>query len=287
MSLFKKEKDFETRLVEAGYSVELVRDYVGTKNFVVKEDANRNLLFIGPTGRLVVLTPEGKVYTCINLYCIVFSDDIKYKDYTVELISNTEPNIIRVDLDHPNLKEVKQLPDLPIIRINNPNYEGYAKIDWSKYMGQKVLVIITGKEIYQEVVSLKTISEENPVLAKHIENFLNEAKSYKEVEAGKWFITGKNKIHVSKIFTSSKFKEITANNAFPALAETIKKALEEEQESDLKKLTLIHTHPVCSPLSSKDIQSIKELAKDLDMKKGNAEILAISIKEKIIFRYSL
>ncbi len=184
------------------------------------------------------------------------------------------------------------------IMINSEDEDPYVNLDWTPYKGKEVDVVYRkDKDIIvpQLVTSKDLIRKDDERLADLVEDFLLRApltiaSFYDIAEVGRWMIRGQN-IYTSNIFTSYSMNSIKAEDAFPPLTKTVQEALNNEPESDLKDLILMHTHPKPNtPLSPGDYRSVEKLAGDFGMEKGDTiKILAIPINEKgnLIFSYDL
>ncbi len=270
-----------------GLNFQFIEDNIGSKRCLSKEDKNKNIMFIGPTGKMVIISSNNKIFTTKSYYCVNFANRIKYPDYSLELFEKTNSNQMEIDFSNPNVKEVDLTTKPSEIIINDT--KKYPNIKWQDYLGKEVVIKIIGKRTEQVVLSVEVIEKDEPRLASVIRDLVEESRKMPNVEIGQWIIFGKKKIYKSKLFTSKRFKEIGVNEAFETLAETIKNALQQENESDLYRLTLLHTHPIAgAPLSFQDITSLQIIARELEVKKENTlEIFAIPTPDNgsILFRY--
>lgn len=186
----------------------------------------------------------------------------------------------------------------PTIIIKPDDEKPYAKLDWEPYKG-KLVDVIYRKEKDIVVPQIVTSSDIMISQDKRFDNFINDflirtklrmGPFHKIAEAGRWVIRGKN-TYTSNIFTSYSINSIKPNDAFPPLAETVQEALRNEPEENLKGLILMHTHPIPNtPLSPRDYNSVRTLAKEIGMEKGDLiQIMAIPINEKgnLVFQYDL
>jgi hypothetical protein len=292
-SVTKLKARAEVVLKKHGMNFNFIESHVGSKKYITKEDKDSNIIFIGPTGKLVVISVAGKIFTSNSYYCVSFLDGTKYSDYNIKLFEKVDSSNIEVDFSNPNLREheieKKYLFGLSKITINDTGE--YPNIDWSEHLGKEIIIEILGKKTEQVVLSLGIISEDDPRLATIIKKLIRESKKIPNVEIGQWVVFGKKKIYESGIFTSKRFKEIHARDAFQKLAETIQKALKQENESDLNRLSLLHTHPISGgPLSYQDILTLQTIAKQLGAEgDDHLEIFAIPTPDNgsIIFKYTL
>ncbi len=283
----------ELALRNVGLKLSFIESHVGSKKYLVKEDKERNVIFIGPTGKLVVISTANKVFTSNNWYCILFNDGTKYPQYKFELFELAEGSKIEVDFSNPNLKEVSLVKEsvigLPKVIIKDT--AEYPQINWKNYLGKEVYVELLGNKTKQIITSIGLISKEDSRLIPIILRLIADSRTTPNIEVGKWVIFGKKMVYESDIFTSGRFKEIQAKDAFQKLAETIKIALQKEAEVNLKRLSLLHTHPISgAPLSVQDITGLQAIAKQLDVGKEEiVEVFAVPTPDNgsVVFKYVL
>ncbi len=268
-------KRTEVELGRLGYSADFLVERTGSYDYVIKQDLHGNTLYIGPTGRMVIHSPDGIICTH-NLFCLTFLDGTKCPDYTVEKVLSSGPDDFFVELDRWDLQGLKSKEPENRTAPQPP----------SEYAPQP---------IPQSVDSLENLMEKSPKVGEALAGFLAEAKenlgpAYQISESGRWFVIGKNDLYKSEVFTSNCFAQISARDAMPKLVATVTAALAVENEEDLNRLILVHTHPIDSPLSNSDITTIHELSEMVGIEKGDSmEVMAIPVAKEgeVIYRYCI